>query len=269
MNQDAGDERDKIASSSKPRLTSIMKDPNASLDEEIDAAPLANSCRAPLYESGKSIRFRQTVNELEFVGDEDPVVGEGESIPSAEEGTPGVKKFEDNIVTTDPPDDEEAPPIEEDTPPVEQKEASEVEIGLNKGTFWTLVAGWASGFLGGLVAIFGPPLIFYFLHPPKPIQFNKKTQRATATVISFFNVLTRQCFYVANTAMFSCNSEKLGYCAEDWMMCVFVIPASIAGTLAGNVIFLWFKDSQATIKSILAVLLLLSAIGLLFSAFRE
>ncbi|EJK64898.1 hypothetical protein THAOC_14314 [Thalassiosira oceanica] len=68
---------------------------------------------------------------------------------------------------------------------INEQAADELRIGLNKATFWTLIAGGASGFLGGMVAIRGPPLIFYFLHPPKPVTFNKSSQRATGVVIMF------------------------------------------------------------------------------------
>ncbi|KAL7478516.1 hypothetical protein ACHAWX_000120, partial [Stephanocyclus meneghinianus] len=62
-------------------------------------------------------------------------------------------------------------------------------IGCNKATWYTLLAGGTSGFLGGMVAIPGPALIFYFLHPPYPVTFSKKSQRATGVVITFCNVL--------------------------------------------------------------------------------
>eukprot|EP00571_Detonula_confervacea_P009001 CAMPEP_0172314472 /NCGR_PEP_ID=MMETSP1058-20130122/22624_1 /TAXON_ID=83371 /ORGANISM="Detonula confervacea, Strain CCMP 353" /LENGTH=329 /DNA_ID=CAMNT_0013028353 /DNA_START=49 /DNA_END=1035 /DNA_ORIENTATION=+ len=94
-----------------------------------------------------------------------------------------------------------------------QEPMDELKIGPNKATFFTLLAGGASGFLGGMVAIRGPPLIFYFLHPPHPVSFNKSTQRATATVITFCNVFMRQAFYIYHT--FS-GSDQIGYQKEDW-----------------------------------------------------
>jgi len=77
-----------------------------------------------------------------------------------------------------------------------KEEEEQVRIGCNKASIITLIAGGASGFLGGMVAIRGPPLIFYFLHPPHPVKFNKHSQRATGVVIMFFNVLMREIFYI-------------------------------------------------------------------------
>lgn len=144
-------------------------------------------------------------------------------------------------------------------------DGDELRIGLNGATFWTLLAGGASGFLGGLVAIRGPPLIFYFLHPPAPVSFNKTTQRATATTITFFNVTMRQIFYLYNTFA---AAEQIGYRKEEWRLYLSVIAASVLGAMVGNWIFAYLKDSKGTIRAILSVFLLLSATGLLFSAFR-
>jgi len=141
----------------------------------------------------------------------------------------------------------------------------EFKVGPNKATFVTLLAGGASGFLGGLVAIRGPPLIFYFLHPPRPVKFNKNTQRATATTITFFNVGMRQAFYLYNT--FAVPGQ-IGYRKEEWRLYLCVVVVSLAGAMVGNKIFAMLKDSKDTIRAILSVFLLLSATGLLFSAFR-
>jgi len=145
-------------------------------------------------------------------------------------------------------------------------EEERLKIGINKATFITLLAGGASGFLGGLVAIRGPPLIFYFLHPPHPITFNKRSQRATGVVIMFCNVFMRMIFYFVNT--FSLNSSgKMGFVKEDWRLYLSVIVCSIAGGLVGSKMFEYLRDSQDTIRGILAVFLLLCGVSLLFSAF--
>lgn len=145
-------------------------------------------------------------------------------------------------------------------------EHDELKIGLNLPTFYTLLAGGSSGFLGGMVAIRGPPLILYFMHPPKGVIFNKNTQRATATLITFFNVFMRQAFYLYNT--FS-DSDAIGYQKEDWRMYLSVIICSFLGTMAGNKIFAIMKDSKDTIRAILAVFLLLCGASLLYSAFLK
>ena len=97
-----------------------------------------------------------------------------------------------------------------------QEEEEQVRIGCNKASIITLIAGGASGFLGGMVAIRGPPLIFYFLHPPHPVKFNKHSQRATGVVIMFFNVLMREIFYM-NTFTDE-QDNNIGFQSEDWRL---------------------------------------------------
>ena len=148
-----------------------------------------------------------------------------------------------------------------------KEEDDDVKIGINKVTFWTLVAGGASGFLGGMVAIRGPPLIFYFLHPPHPVKFNKCSQRATGVVIMFFNVFMREVFFLVNTFT-DTDENKVGYEKEDWRLYLSVIMCSIAGGIVGSKLFEYVKDSKDTIRSILAIFLFLCGVSLLFSAFR-
>lgn len=151
-----------------------------------------------------------------------------------------------------------------------KNDRDEFKIGANVATFSTLIAGGASGFLGGMVAIRGPPLIFYFLHPPHPISFNKTSQRATATVITFFNVCMRQIFYLVDTFVSSSSASEGGkhlYQKEDWKMYLSVIICSIAGAMVGNKLFELLKDSKDTIRGILSVFLLMCGVSLLFSAF--
>jgi len=164
---------------------------------------------------------------------------------------------------------ESSPQPNNNTIPTTQEER--LKIGINKATFITLLAGGASGFLGGLVAIPGPPLLFYFLHPPHPITFNKSSQRATGVVILFCNVLMRMIFYFVNTfslkSSASGGKSKMGFVKEDWRLYLSVIVCSIVGGFVGSKMFEYLKDSQDTIRGILAVFLLLCGVSLLFSAF--
>jgi len=114
-----------------------------------------------------------------------------------------------------------------------QEEEEQVKLGCNKASIITLIAGGASGFLGGMVAIRGPPLIFYFLHPPHPVKFNKHSQRATGVVIMFFNVLMREIFYMVNTFTDDQNNT-IGFQKEDWRLYLSVIICSIAGGLVAS-----------------------------------
>ena len=146
-------------------------------------------------------------------------------------------------------------------------QSDELKIGCNKASLITLIAGGTSGFLGGMVAIRGPPLIFYFLHPPHPVSFNKNSQRATGVVIMFTNVVMRQIFYLVET--FRPDSTKIGYEKDDWPLYLSVIICSVIGGLVGSKMFEFVKDSKDTIRGILAVFLILCGVSLLFSAFRK
>ena len=117
------------------------------------------------------------------------------------------------------------------------------------------------------MAIRGPPLIFYFLHPPHPVSFNKNSQRATGVVIMFTNVVMRQIFYLVET--FRPDSTKIGYEKDDWPLYLSVIICSVIGGLVGSKMFEYVKDSKDTIRGILAVFLVLCGVSLLFSAFRK
>ena len=147
-----------------------------------------------------------------------------------------------------------------------KEQEEQVKIGCNKASIITLIAGGASGFLGGMVAIRGPPLIFYFLHPPHPVKFNKHSQRATGVVIMFFNVLMREIFYIVNTFTDE-QDNNIGFQSEDWRLYISVIICSIAGGLVGSKLFEYLKDSKDTIRGILSIFLFICGISLLFSAF--
>ena len=143
----------------------------------------------------------------------------------------------------------------------------QLRIGPNKATFLTLLAGGASGFLGGMVAIRGPPLIFYFLHPPHPISFNKNSQRATGVVIMFCNVTVRIITYLVYTFSDATGTKNV-FVKEDWRLYLSVIVFSIVGGLVGSKLFEYTKDSKDVIRGVLAIFLLICGVSLLFSGFQ-
>jgi hypothetical protein len=156
--------------------------------------------------------------------------------------------------------------LEVDTNPVvveDLAEKEEVVLGLS-AQFWTLFAGAISGFLGGLCGIRGPPIILYFLHPPFPVSFTKNTQRATGACITFTNVLMRVAYYLVDTLLFDGEDYFEG---NDWGLYVAIVISSILGVLVGSQLFEHMKDSKATIRGILAMLLLLCGMSLLLSSF--
>ena len=134
-----------------------------------------------------------------------------------------------------------------------------VPLGL-VAQFWTLFAGAASGYLGGLCGIRGPPIILYFLHPPYPVTFTKKSQRATAASITAINVAVRILYYLF-------VDEEDYFEAGDWGLYVSIVICSVLGVLAGSEIFKYVGGSTAAIRGILAIFLLLCGVSLLLSFF--
>jgi hypothetical protein len=123
----------------------------------------------------------------------------------------------------------------------EQKEEEAGPIHLDLGfsaKFWTLFAGFCSGYLGGLCGIRGPPIILYFLHPPYPVSFG---------------------------TLFLDGEDY--FTADDWPLYVVIFILSNVGVLLGSYLFVIIKDSQKTIKAILSIFLALSGLSLLISAF--
>ena len=141
----------------------------------------------------------------------------------------------------------------------------DIPLGFN-AIFWTLFAGFASGFLGGLCGIRGPPIIFYFMHPPHPVSFNKNSQRATGAAITACNVAMRIVYYMVDTLAFGQDSY---FDRSDIILYISIIIFSILGVMVGSHLFTLMKDSTATIRGILAIFLLLCGISLLLSAFAD
>lgn len=127
---------------------------------------------------------------------------------------------------------------------------------------YTLAAGAASGFLGGLCGIRGPPVIFYFLYPPFP--FSKRSQRATAVCMSATNAAMRVLYYLFDVLV---RKRETFFAKSDWGLYVAVIGCSIWGCYVGSEVFEYVKGSSEIIRSVLAVLLLLCGVSLLISSF--
>lgn len=131
----------------------------------------------------------------------------------------------------------------------------------NYTRFVTLLAGGASGFLGGLCGIRGPPIITYFLYPPIP--FEKDTQRATAVCITLVNVVMRVAYYLLDIAL----QRENFFQASDWALYLVVGLASAWGSFVGSELFEFVKDARSTIRAILSIFLLLCGCSLLLTSF--
>eukprot|EP01063_Lacrimia_lanifica_P001743 TRINITY_DN108_c1_g2_i1.p1 TRINITY_DN108_c1_g2~~TRINITY_DN108_c1_g2_i1.p1 ORF type:complete len:1377 (+),score=442.89 TRINITY_DN108_c1_g2_i1:66-4133(+) len=128
--------------------------------------------------------------------------------------------------------------------------------------FWTLLAGGLSGFLGGFCAIRGPPIILYFLHPPAPVAFTKKSQRGTGAAITFCNVVARIVTYLVLTFAFDKDAKFKG---GDWPVYLSVFFASVIGVLLGAQLFELLADAKENMRIVLAVLLLVCGVSLLLT----
>mmetsp|Transcript_11214 Transcript_11214/g.32360 ORF Transcript_11214/g.32360 Transcript_11214/m.32360 type:complete len:663 (+) Transcript_11214:2240-4228(+) len=154
--------------------------------------------------------------------------------------------------------------------PTGNEDASSVNEGeqLEMNTwaaFWTFFSGSLSGFLGGLCGIRGPPVILYFLHPPHPVKFDKKSQRATGAVITATNVAMRVVFYLIETMALETNESY--FVLSDWPLYVCVVLSATAGVLVRSKLFDIMKDSRNNIRLILSQFLLLCGASLLISSF--
>lgn len=132
--------------------------------------------------------------------------------------------------------------------------------------FFTLFAGFASGYLGGLCGIRGPPLILYFLHLPYPIVLDKNQQRATGAAITVTNVSVRVIYYIVNTLAF----DKDAYFeAQDWGLYLSIAIFSLLGVFIGAKLFDLLSDKKDTMKGILTIFLVLCGASLLIKSFAN
>jgi uncharacterized membrane protein YfcA len=71
-------------------------------------------------------------------------------------------------------------------------------------------------------------------------------------------------YYLVDTLLFDGEDYFEG---SDWGLYVAIVISSITGVLVGSELFDYIKDSKATIRGILAILLLLCGMSLLLSSF--
>lgn len=127
---------------------------------------------------------------------------------------------------------------------------------------YTIVVGATSGFLGGLCGIRGPPVILYFLYPP--VYFDKHQQRATAVCMSASNVVMRVLYYLFDVLVLKRTNY---FDRSDWGLYLVIVICSLWGCYVGSELFGHLSGSRDTIRSVLAVLLLLCGLSLMISSF--
>ncbi|KAL3816430.1 hypothetical protein ACHAXA_007366 [Cyclostephanos tholiformis] len=152
-----------------------------------------------------------------------------------------------------------------------EKRIEMIVFGCNRVTSDTVVAGGLSGFLGGMIGIRTPPLMLYFLHPPKPLVFDNHSQRATGVVIMFTSTVFREVFYLYDTFAGDDAPGYQGgvvvYQREDWKLYVHVVVFSILGGWVGGRAFEYVKNAREAIRGIFLVLLYMCGASLFISAF--
>lgn len=130
------------------------------------------------------------------------------------------------------------------------------------GKVYTLLVGATSGFLGGLCGIRGPPVILYFLYPP--VCFDKNEQRSTALCMSSTNAAMRAVYYVVDVFI---RRQANYFSKSEWGLYLSIVICSLLGSFVGAELFEILKDSRETIRTVLAVLLLMCGVSLILSSF--
>lgn len=131
---------------------------------------------------------------------------------------------------------------------------------------WTLFAGGTSGFLGGICGVRGPPVLFYFLHPPYPLLFTKSSQRATAATMNLMSVTIRVLYYLVDSLLYN-HAQRHQFEKSDWSLYLSIVICSILGVHTGCALFDRMKDSLNPVHNILTILLLLCGVSLTISSF--
>ena len=119
--------------------------------------------------------------------------------------------------------------------------------------FWGAMAGFFSGFLGGLVGIRGPPLMVFFLMYPFP----KNVIRANSMIILVVNILIRITYYIVEDL--SGVRELSWFEARLWYLYLSVIICGLLGVPLGQ--YVAARINQHQFKLVIAFMLLLSGVS--------
>ena len=122
--------------------------------------------------------------------------------------------------------------------------------------FWIILAGFASGFLGGLIGVCGPPLIIFFFF----FEYPKSQIKANGTIVAIINVVIRVVTYIVRLPPGSYPSKNW-FTGEDKYLYIFV---SIIGAL-GAPVGLWLSKhiNQARLKMVLACILIINGVTMI------
>jgi uncharacterized membrane protein YfcA len=118
---------------------------------------------------------------------------------------------------------------------------------------WGSIAGFFSGFLGGLVGIRGPPLMVFFLSFPFP----KNVVRANSMLILIVNIVIRTCYYIIEDVS---GARELSWFQSDlWYLYVCVIVCGVFGVPLGQ--FVANRIDQNQFNLVIAFMLFISGLS--------
>ena len=123
-------------------------------------------------------------------------------------------------------------------------------------TMWMFIAGFVSGFLGGLISVRGPPLIvFFFFYDYPKVQI-----KANGTVIAAVNTLVRIITYIVKPTPAEYGHDSWFVGEEVWLYVVVAVVGILASPIG---IYLSRYLNKWTYKAGLAVLLVINGITMI------
>ena len=145
---------------------------------------------------------------------------------------------------------------------LDNNESSSSSLLSKKVVVWGILLGFASGFLGGLIGMRGPPLMVFFLVFPFP----KTETRAVGAIMLFLNMVLRISYYGVDDYRRR-NNELEGSSvaavpwflgSSAWPLYVGVVVAGILGVPIGD--WIHHRIDQTKFKIVLGLLLAASGI---------
>ena len=121
---------------------------------------------------------------------------------------------------------------------------------------WMLLAGFASGFLGGLIGVRGPPLIMFFFF----FEYPKNQIKANGSIVATINVVIRVFTYAIRSPPASYPSKNW-FTEQDKYLYIFVIIIGVLGAPVG--LWLSTRINQARFKLVLACILIINGITMI------
>ncbi len=164
-----------------------------------------------------------------------------------------------DIENTEKPSVDKAEKGEEETDPaltVGGRRDDVIDVDALSGKpliIWGMIAGFFSGFLGGLAGIRGPPMMIFFLSFPFP----KNVVRANSMLILIVNIVIRTCYYIIEDVS---GTRELSWFESDlWYLYLCVIFFGMLGVPVGG--YVANRIDQNQFKLVIAFMLFISGIS--------